>query len=278
MTSLAVAPTGAAFGEFDEPASWKMTHAGTGDWTGTRLRNVEISSVRDAVNTFDAALSATNSLLLFIAPQISRTVEIVLDRGDVSLDWLFETAVVGTEAVGSSAIGSITREYHFEPLELVGVDPQPLGQQPAVIVVKALVDGLGLPKRDVLRAAGISRSTFHTWDKPEGPRPRVASQGQLWALAEAVEDLTEHLGALELVGPWLLADNRRKALLREGDFDALLNLAAPAAVTDSATYLAGLYGAGQEKLEPRYSNAAAARRSGPSTVTSTAVRTKRGTY
>lgn len=272
MTAIAIAPTGAAFGEFDEPASWKVAdHIGAGNWVTTRLRNVENSSLRDALNMFDAALNATSSFLLFVDPQVSRTVEVIVDRGEVSFDWLFETDITDT-GIGTG-IGTIVGEYEFEPIDAPAADP--LEQQPAVAVVEQLVDVLGMPKRDVLCAAGISKSTFHTWDKPNGPRPRVASQGQLWALAEAVEDLTEHLGAAELVGPWILADNRRRNLLREGEFDRLLSLAAPAAVSDAGVpYLAGLYAAGEEKLEPLTSTATAARRRNPSTITSTARRAR----
>lgn len=247
MTSIAIAPTGAAVGEFDAPTNWKRSDTvDIADWaTSTRLRDVESTSIRDVLNMFDRALTATNSFLLFVGGRhASRTVELIFDRGDLSFDWLTE------KAFGGISID----EYESEPLEL-DTDADQLEQRPAVTVVQRLVDLLGLPKRDLLRAAGISKSTFHTWDKPNGPRPRVASQGQLWALAEAVDDLAELLGGVGRVGQWILAHKQRRSLLREGEFDRLLDLASPAAVTDPSPYLAGLYAAGEEKLEPRASNA-----------------------
>jgi len=250
MTSTVVAPTGSAFGEFDASATWKRADTGsTGEWAVTRLRDIENSSIRDALNVFDCAFTATSSFLLFVpARQVSRTVEVILDCGDVSVDWLTDTVIATADV-----------EY--------------LEQRSAVTVVNNLVDLLGMPKRDVLRAAGISKSTFHTWDKPGGPRPRVGSLGQLWALAEAVDDLGEHLGSSDLVGPWILADSRRRNLLREGKFDRLLDLVASTAVTDPVPYLAGLYAVGQEKLEPRSSDATTARRR-TATITSTARRAR----
>jgi hypothetical protein len=260
MTSMTIAPTGSALGEFDAPANWKVAEGSTGQWVTTRLRNVENSSIRDALDMFDAALSATSLFLLFFGPQAARTVEIVGDRGEVSFDWLIETDTDG----GGATVGSV-----FEPV----ASSEPLEQRPAVTVVEQLVAMLGMPKRDVLRAAGISKSTFHTWDQPNGPRPRTASQGRLWALAELVDDLTDYLGARDRVGPWLLADNARRSLLRAGEFDAVLNLAAPASVADTGTpYLSGLFAAGEEKQPPQATVGAAARHRGPSSVRSTARR------
>jgi hypothetical protein len=240
MTHIATAPTGAAFGEFDEPATWKVADAS--DWDCTRLRHVENSSIRDALDMFDAALAASSAFRLFASQRrVARTVEVIADR-DISLDWLVETDNVGD---GTPLI----TEFELD-------SAVPLEEQPAVVIVKRLTEVLGMPQRDVLRAAGISKSTFHTWDKPNGARPRVNSQGRLWALAEAVEDLIEHLGTADRVGPWLLADNGRKTLLRAGEFDRLLDLAAPPAVIDSRPYLAGLYAAGLEKLESRTASGA----------------------
>ncbi|MEV6903442.1 hypothetical protein [Amycolatopsis sp. NPDC051372] len=239
MTSIAMRATGASFGGFDKAASWKV--AGTGDaggWGNTRLRNVENPSIRDALTTFDAALAASSSFLLLVSGRTrGQTVEIVADH-DIALDWLIETDVNDSDTLRAG-----------ESLE----------KQPAVAVVEQLVTQLGIPKRDVLRAAGISKSTYHSWCKPNRPRPRVNSQGQLWALVEAVNDLAENLGAADRIAPWLLADARRKSLLRDGQFDQLIALASPLPSGDGVAYLAGTFAAGQEKLEPIVSTATSAR-------------------
>lgn len=92
-----------------------------------------------------------------------------------------------------------------------------------VTTVRALVEALGLPLRDVLKAAGIRRSSFHSWDKPGKPRPRTNSVGRLWALAQAVEDLTNTINVP--LGRWLLAAPKRHRLLLDGSFDELVELA-----------------------------------------------------
>lgn len=93
----------------------------------------------------------------------------------------------------------------------------------AVGTVRALVSALDLPLRDVLNAADIRRSSFHSWDKANRPQPRMHSLGRLWALVQAVEDLGE---ILEIrLGRWLLADPRRHRALLEGRFDDLVEIA-----------------------------------------------------
>ncbi|MGC4111144.1 MAG: hypothetical protein QM747_12125 [Nocardioides sp.] len=96
----------------------------------------------------------------------------------------------------------------------------------AVTTVRTLVGVLDLPLRDVLKAAGIRRSSFHSWDKPNRPQPRTQSLGRLWALAQAVQDLSEMLDIR--LGRWMLADQRRYRTLLEGEFDSLVEMAARA--------------------------------------------------
>ena len=87
-------------------------------------------------------------------------------------------------------------------------------------VVERLAEVLGLPSRDVLKAAQIKKSSFYSWKKSHA-RPRVASQGCLWALAQVVDELAETVS-----GPlraWVLADGRRRAALVAGDFDSLID-------------------------------------------------------
>jgi transcriptional regulator with XRE-family HTH domain len=105
------------------------------------------------------------------------------------------------------------------PLPSAAVLPE---AQDIVKAVRRLEGRLGLTARDVCEAAGISRSAFYNWAKTEGPRPRVPSQGRLWALVQLVDDLEELLEAPP-VG-WLLANEAAKAMLIEGRFDDVAEL------------------------------------------------------
>ncbi|MFC9982821.1 hypothetical protein [Gordonia sp. NPDC127522] len=83
---------------------------------------------------------------------------------------------------------------------------------------------LGLTQREMFKATGISKRTFHSWsDKPAGSRPRVASLGRLWELADAVDDLRETLD--HPLSRWLRGDKKRISALLDGRFDELVDLA-----------------------------------------------------
>ncbi|QZT56230.1 helix-turn-helix domain-containing protein [Mycolicibacterium austroafricanum] len=83
---------------------------------------------------------------------------------------------------------------------------------------------LGLTQKEMFTATGISKRTFHSWsDKPAGSRPRVASLGRLWELADAVDDLRETLD--QPLSRWLRGDEKRIGALLDGRFDELVDLA-----------------------------------------------------
>ena len=131
-------------------------------------------------------------------------------------------------------VGDVRSRALREALEsLYDVDPEERQElelpsdADVVTTVRALVEALGLPLRDVLKAAGIRRSSFHSWDKPGKPRPRMNSVGRLWALAQAVEDLTNTINVP--LSRWLLAAPKRHRLLLDGSFDELVELAVNAA-------------------------------------------------
>ena len=113
------------------------------------------------------------------------------------------------------AVGETTYETD-EPF------PDEMSQIDAVVAIEGLVRELGLTQRDVLHAANISRSTYHSWKKTgKSRRPRVASEGKLWAVIETVNDLKE------IVGPelktWLLANPKRLRAFTSSRMDLLLN-------------------------------------------------------
>ena len=89
----------------------------------------------------------------------------------------------------------------------------------AVGLIERLADQLGLPVKDVLAAAGIRPRTFYAWRKPNAPRPRVGSQGQLWQMADSLTELTEQVGGD--LRAWLHARPERLTQLRAGHFDEL---------------------------------------------------------
>ncbi|GFG94336.1 hypothetical protein MTIM_02150 [Mycobacterium timonense] len=83
---------------------------------------------------------------------------------------------------------------------------------------------LGLTQKEMFKATGINKRTFHSWgDKPAGSRPRVASLGRLWELADAVDDLRSMLD--QPLNRWLRGDKKRIGALLEGRLDDLVDLA-----------------------------------------------------
>ncbi|MGV0734355.1 hypothetical protein [Mycolicibacter sinensis] len=94
-------------------------------------------------------------------------------------------------------------------------------------VVEAFEDiraELRLTQKQMFAATGIRKRTFHSWrSKPPGSRPRVASQGLLWQLADTVEELRETVD--RPLPQWLQGDRRRMEALLDGRFDDLIDLA-----------------------------------------------------
>ena len=71
---------------------------------------------------------------------------------------------------------------------------------------------LGLTQKEMFKATGIHKRTFHSWvNKPAGSRPRVASLGRLWELADAADDLSDTLE--QQLPRWLRTNKRRIAAL-----------------------------------------------------------------
>lgn len=105
---------------------------------------------------------------------------------------------------------------HAEETDLEPASPS----TSALSTVELLVARMGVPEKDVLQAAGISRRTFQNWRRNPDTRPRLDSQGDLWGLAQAVEVLYERLG--DVLPAWILQDRSRHRLLLRGEFAALV--------------------------------------------------------
>lgn len=92
-----------------------------------------------------------------------------------------------------------------------------------LVVFDRLQSELAVTQKDLLAATGIRRRTYYSWKKPSTPRPRPASLGGLWHLADALVDLREELD--RPVAVWLHASPEREAAFREGRFEDLVDLA-----------------------------------------------------
>jgi hypothetical protein len=205
--TLALAPsdrsprTGGSLGDYEQMTAQVAASADQ----HTRVREVDNPALREALGRFDKLqiepLGALCSLRSVTGP--ARTY--LLDRRTASFDLV-----------------------SFSTEQPKVTDDEGAGHHDAVSVVKEIAARLGVPVRDVLTAAGISKSTFYSWRAPAAPRPRLASQGRLWALVQAVEGLAGVFG--DQLRGWLLADPARVELLRRGDVDALLAAAVAAGV------------------------------------------------
>jgi hypothetical protein len=121
------------------------------------------------------------------------------------------------------------------------------GATDAVRTIDDLKVRLGLPMVDVLKAAGVGKSTFYSWRDHDESNPRISSQGRLWMLAQFVEDI-EPLVQVPLVS-WLAAQDHRLGLLRAGSFDQLLEeVRVPSSDGASQPEYAGIYAVGAEAM------------------------------
>ncbi|SNR59707.1 hypothetical protein [Blastococcus mobilis] len=238
--TLALAPTGASLGEYERLAAHDMESV----QQHTRLRAIADPALRGALHLFDSVSASPMSMVRALQSSTGLTETFLLDRGAEFFDVVSTIAAQATAASAALDAGTAAAEADDE------VDAAISGRDDAVAVVDALTARLDLPVRDVLAAAGIRKSTFYTWKAPEARRPRVASQGRLWVLAQAVEDLEELVGG-SLRG-WLLADPARLPLLRRGELDALLRVAEPpaSALTADAPGYPATYGVGGDHVEP----------------------------
>jgi hypothetical protein len=96
------------------------------------------------------------------------------------------------------------------------------GRSSVVGTIERLSALLGVPVKDVLAGAKIRKRTFQYWKRNPGTRPRLESQGEVWALAQGIEVLQEHLG--KDLANWM-AQSPRRDMLRQGRYDELVQLA-----------------------------------------------------
>lgn len=133
-------------------------------------------------------------------------------------------AVVGMTEIATafgSAIEVIVENmaHVLSPLE-VSTRPRP---DSAVEAVDYVAAALGLPVRDVCRAAGVAQRTYYSWRK--GTVPRQQSQGRLWELVRVTDDLAEALGGVSAVTDWMRGDRGKGKMVREGNANILVHQA-----------------------------------------------------
>lgn len=219
MKTLALPGTGASLGDYEQ-----MTAHGREMFdTHTRIGKVGDPALERALTQFDLALTAPlaalNAFTQHTAAVVVSSLTAVFDIVS-GIPWAASSMPAGHEITGQD-------------------DP--------VVTIEGISQRLGVPVRDALKAAGISRSTFYSWKGSNELRPRLSSQGRLWELAQTVDDLDETIPGVGL-RPWFLADRRRMNMLRKGSFDALLRDAAndpahsrhePAPVDFAGSYAVG---------------------------------------
>lgn len=182
----------------------------------TRVREVENPALREALGQFDRLQTDPLGALCSLESE----------TGWCRRTFLLNQLTASFELVSSSALDQLAVVVAGE---LASANVEVAAPRDPVAVVRDIAVRLGVPVRDILSAASISRSTFYYWAKATtAHRPRLRSQGKLWALLQTVERLASLLG--DQLHGWLLADPDRVELLRRGDVDGLLAAALDAGV------------------------------------------------
>jgi hypothetical protein len=191
----------------------------------TPAREVPDATLREVLATFDATFTEPmGAMRLLWSEKFSIPVSTagyaggwasalrLADRVPTALvscwAWTALRQLVVTVSPGDHSLGNLD------------VEADSVGDRNPGEVIEWLMSELGAGRRDICSAAGISRSASYNWTKPGGSRPRVSSEGRLWALVQFCQDLSELLD----IPPreWLLADKRRYQRFLHGHFDELL--------------------------------------------------------
>ncbi len=218
--------TGASLGNFDvtehiEPVPRERHTYCVTDHVGNPSLRAAMSIFDDSFEDFGAGprmVAITNPLL---SAQMAKVAKVAFFAGSLH-------AACNVSLTAPGLILGSTSTLARQVLESVR-SPETVSETSAhkfddvVEVVRDLQHRLGIDLKDVLAAANIKPRTYHSWARPSAPRPRLASQGRLWALAQLVDDLPEILDVP--IRQWLLADPERLMILRAGCFDELLEQA-----------------------------------------------------
>lgn len=135
---------------------------------------------------------------------------------------------------GSDDLGALAGRSEREAVETKSAAMLRAAAESGDVVgaVRAAAELLGLPLREVLRAAKVKPSSFYSWEQARNAskggagrplRPRRGSIGLVWALVQAVEDLCEVVPVG--LDRWLTMDEARLTALLAGEFDDLVEFA-----------------------------------------------------
>lgn len=214
--------TGSTLGDYEELTSFDEQLVSQ----HTPARDVSNLDLRQVLAGFDIALTEPMApLRSFLATHVQETGASISHVGND----VVTTFVVGLLAMVMdptfelrTVVATPVLANEVAPEELSGSAEPGFSSdaEDVVAAIKGLSWRLGLPQRDICKAADVSRSAYYTWNRPDAPRPRVSSQGRLWALLQFTEDLEDMLDAPP--SQWLLARPERLEQLLDGRFDDLL--------------------------------------------------------
>jgi hypothetical protein len=216
--TLTLAPTGSALGNYEELLG---RHEAAGA-EHTPLGEIVNPALAAALRSFVAALSEPMAALRSFIGDVGYA---SVALGGSPHQWIPDSSVIARSVF---SLGTATEVITLlEPVDdRLGIqqfgDKHVLGTDDLLQTIRGLQDRLGISLDDVLDAAGISKSTFYSWGEKPSTRPRVASQGRIWAMAQSIDDLEALLGSSARA--WVLSDPSRRELLQAGRFDALLEL------------------------------------------------------
>ena len=220
--SLTLAPTGSAIGDYENLTAFDA-EAGS---QRTQIKAVPNPGLRDVligfVEAFREPLAPLRGFVRRGTPVDpvqdlpgetpgSKPWHVMLVLGDDTPSRIV-TLLESSTASGATALLGLWGPSHAPATEA----------DDAVATIDELAKRVGLPVKYILAAAGVKKSTYHSWKAPGTPTPRLSSQGRLWEVAQCVEDLTELLGGP--IRPWILADETRRRLFSEGSFGELQEL------------------------------------------------------
>jgi hypothetical protein len=222
--SLTLSPTGSSIGDYENLTAFEV-EAGS---HRTQIKSVPNPGLREVLIGFVEAFREPLAPLRGFVRR-STAVDPTKDDPGTNLGskWMpWQIALVIGDDIPSRIVTLLesTQVWEATPLlELHVAHRAPFfGTDDAVATIDELAKRVGLPIKDVLAAAGVKKSTYHSWKAPGAPTPRLASQGKLWEVAQFVEDFAELLGGP--IRPWLHAEQSRRQLFITGRFTELHEL------------------------------------------------------
>jgi hypothetical protein len=221
--SLTLAPTGSAIGDYENLTAFEVE----AESQRTQIKTVSNPGLREVLIYFVEAFREPLAPLRGFVRR-STAVDPTKDDPDTTpgVKWGPWHIALVLEDMPSRIVTLLESKQAWEAtpvLELYGALGAPIsGTNDAVATIDELAKRVGLPVKDILAAAGVKKSTYHSWKAAGAPTPRLASQGRLWEVAQFAEDFAELLGGP--IRPWLHADENRRRLFSMGSFAELHDL------------------------------------------------------